>query len=70
MEVSSHIKGHDDRIHHRSYGGVDEDEEILKDSPVIISGSKQSVDVLRRDIIGSFQKFEGPFGPKPCVYGT
>lgn len=55
-----------DSIGYRSYGGID-DEDI---AAIVRNGAdqKQSVADIRNDIVGSFQKFEGPYGPKPCIY--
>lgn len=55
-----------DSVGYRAFGGVDED--LI--APTIIDGAKlkQPVEHIRNDIVGKYHKFEGPYGPKPCIY--
>ena len=55
-----------DSLGHRSFGGIDDEHEI---APIVRSSkSSQPVEDIRNDIVGSFAKFSGPYGDKPCVY--
>lgn len=55
-----------DNVGYRAFGGID-DEDIMA---VVENGVKQKQPVvdIRNDIVGSFQRFDGPYGAKPMVY--
>jgi selenocysteine lyase/cysteine desulfurase len=56
--------------HFRSFGVVNDnttDEEIQKQS-VHLPKTQESLEALRRNIVGHLKKVDGPFGPKPLCY--
>ena len=54
---------------HRSYGGIDN-----IDEGKVLLAKKGKADTLKNlamvrfNIIGNFRTFNGPFGPRPCIY--
>lgn len=56
----------EDTVGYRAFGGID-GEDI---QAIVLDGvkTKQSVEDVRNDVVGSFHKFGGPYGDKPCVY--
>ena len=59
--------GDSETVGYRAFGGIDDEDYV---DTAIQKGLtvKQSVADIHNDVVGSYLKFSGPYGEKPCIY--